>query len=191
MALSHNRESLRLAREQSTPGRRGRQGSHAREIKADLTNPVPSQQRIWSDSAVDLLNASYFSILRQRLDMLGERQKLIAENLANASTPGYRPRDLDMGAFERAIENQAKVAGGGRLAMARTDAGHMPHGHAGKASAKVEKVNDAEVTIDGNAVVIEDQMMKAAETRMAYETSLALYQKGLQLVQMAARAPGR
>jgi flagellar basal-body rod protein FlgB len=39
--------------------------------------------------------------------------------------------------------------------------------------------------------VIEDQMLKAAETRLAYETSLAMYQKGLQLVRTAARAPGR
>jgi flagellar basal-body rod protein FlgB len=140
---------------------------------------------------VDLMNASYFSTLRQRLDMLGERQKLIAENLANASTPGYRPRDLDMAAFERAIEAQARASSGGRLAMARTDGGHMPQPRMVQAGVKADRVNDSEVTIDGNAVVIEDQMMKAAETRMAYETSLALYQKGLQLVQMAARAPGR
>jgi flagellar basal-body rod protein FlgB len=140
---------------------------------------------------VDLLNTGYFSILRQRLDFLGERQKLVAENLANASTPGYRPRDLDTKAFERALESQARAVSGGRLAMARTNEGHMPQARGVTAHARTEKINDAEVTIDGNAVVIEDQMLKAAETRLAYETSLAMYQKGLQLVRTAARAPGR
>jgi flagellar basal-body rod protein FlgB len=140
---------------------------------------------------VDLLNTGYFSILRQRLDFLGERQKLVAENLANASTPGYRPRDLDTKAFERAIEAQARVTSGGRLAMARTQDGHMPQARAVSGQVRTEKVNDAEVTIDGNAVVIEEQMLKAAETRMAYETSLAMYQKGLQLMRTAARPPGR
>jgi flagellar basal-body rod protein FlgB len=50
---------------------------------------------------------------------------------------------------------------------------------------------DSETTLDGNAVVLEEQTMRAAETRMQYESSLALYQKGLQLVRMAARPPGR
>jgi hypothetical protein len=34
-------------------------------------------------------------------------------------------------------------------------------------------------------------MARAAETRMQFETGLALYQKGLDLIRMAARAPGR
>lgn len=140
---------------------------------------------------MDLLNSNYFSILRQRLDFLGERQKLVAENLANASTPGYRPRDLDTKAFERAMESQARVTSGGRLAMARTNEGHMPQLGGVNAQPRTEKINDAETTIDGNAVVIEEQMLKAAETRMAFETSLAMYQKGLQLMRTASRAPGR
>jgi flagellar basal-body rod protein FlgB len=51
--------------------------------------------------------------------------------------------------------------------------------------------DDSETTIDGNAVVLEDQMAKASETRMQFETAITLYQKGLDLLRMAARAPGR
>ena len=36
-----------------------------------------------------------------------------------------------------------------------------------------------------------DAFAQAAETRMSFETSIALYQKGLELVRMASRAPGR
>lgn len=135
---------------------------------------------------MDLANSSFFGLLRSRLDQLSQRQQLIAENIANASTPGYRPRDVDTAGFERMLAS----AGGGRgLAMTRTNPGHMTGG--GSAAASVVTRDDSETTIDGNAVVLEEQMARAAETRMSFETGLALYQKGLELVRMASRAPGR
>jgi flagellar basal-body rod protein FlgB len=138
---------------------------------------------------MDLANSQFFGLLRTRLDQLSERQRLIAENIANASTPGYRPRDLDTSGFERMLQSQSGSPGGG-LTMTRTNAAHMtPSGGAGHA--KIVTRDDSETTIDGNAVVLEDQMARAAETRMQFETGIALYQKGLELVRLAARAPGR
>lgn len=138
---------------------------------------------------MDLANTQFFGLLRTRLDQLSERQRLIAENIANASTPGYRPRDLDTSGFERMLQSYTGAAGVG-LTMSRTNAGHMtPTG--GTGSAKIVTRDDSETTIDGNAVVLEDQMARAAETRMQFETGIALYQKGLELVRLAARAPGR
>lgn len=139
---------------------------------------------------MDLANTQFFGLLRTRLDQLSERQRLIAENIANASTPGYRPRDLDTSGFERMLSAQAGGAPGANLVMARTNAGHMTSSGAARTAPIVTR-DDSEVTIDGNAVVIEDQMARAAETRMQFETGIALYQKGLELVRLAARAPGR
>ena len=136
---------------------------------------------------MDLANSPFFSLLRARLDHLSERQRLIAENIANASTPGYRPRDVDTAGFERLL---ASSAGGRGLTMMRTDPAHMAPGGASMSTSIVTR-DDSETTIDGNAVVLEEQMSRAAETRMAFETSIALYQKGLDLVRMAARTPGR
>ncbi|WP_395645418.1 flagellar basal body rod protein FlgB [Terricaulis sp.] len=136
---------------------------------------------------MDLANSPFFSLLRTRLDQLSERQRLIAENIANASTPGYRPRDLDTAGFERMLASQAH---GGGLQMSRTAPGHMVAG-GGTGQVNVVTRNDSETTIDGNAVVLEDEMARASETRMQFETGLALYQKGLELVRLAARAPGR
>ncbi|MGE0597708.1 MAG: flagellar basal body rod protein FlgB [Hyphomonadaceae bacterium] len=135
---------------------------------------------------MDLANSPFFGLLRTRLDQLSERQRLISENIANASTPGYRPRDLDTSGFERMLASQH----GAGLAMARTNPGHMAAG-GGPVQAEIVTRDDSETTIDGNAVVIEDQMARAAETRMQFETGIALYQKGLQLVRMASRPPGR
>jgi len=135
---------------------------------------------------LDLANTPFFGMLRARLDQLSERQQLIAENIANASTPGYRPRDVDTAGFERLLASSASGRG---LTMSRTNGGHMTP--SGSADVRVVTRDDSETTMDGNAVVLEEQMARAAETRMAFETGIALYQKGLELVRMAARAPGR
>jgi flagellar basal-body rod protein FlgB len=139
---------------------------------------------------LDLANTPFFGMLRARLDQLSERQRLIAENIANASTPGYRPRDVDTSSFERMLTSGRSGGGGGGVTLVRTNAGHMSP-NAGTGSAQVITRDDSETTIDGNAVVLEEQMARAAETRMQFETGIALYQKGLELVRMAARAPGR
>jgi flagellar basal-body rod protein FlgB len=138
---------------------------------------------------LDLGSTPFFGMLRARLDQLSERQRLIAENIANASTPGYRPRDVDTSGFERMLAS-ASSSGAGGVTLVRTNSGHMsPSGGGG--SVQIVTRDDSETTIDGNAVVLEEQMARAAETRMQFETGIALYQKGLELVRMAARAPGR
>jgi flagellar basal-body rod protein FlgB len=136
---------------------------------------------------LDLANTPFFGLLRERLDQLSQRQRLIAENIANATTPDYRPRDIDTAGFERLL---ASAANGRGPALARTNPGHMTSG-GGSGAVQIVTRDDSETTIDGNAVVLEEQMARAAETRMQFETGIALYQKGLELVRMAARAPGR
>lgn len=130
---------------------------------------------------------SYFSMLRQRLGHLGERQNLIAENLANVSTPGYTPRDVDDRAFKRALASVAPSTG--RITPARTQDGHMPAPALRAPAVRTVSSPDSETTLDGNQVVLEDQLLKAGETRQAMETSLALYQKGLAMIRLASRAP--
>lgn len=139
---------------------------------------------------MNLLDSPYFGLLRERLGQLSARQRLIAENIANSATPGFTPRDIDASAFQRAARRAAN--GGTGVTVAMTHPGHMaPGGGRSPVAAQVVSRPDTETTLDGNSVVLEDQMVRAAETRMAFESGLALYQKGLQLMRMAARPPGR
>jgi flagellar basal-body rod protein FlgB len=139
---------------------------------------------------MDLSQTQFFGLLRARLNQLSERQRLISENIANASTPGYRPRDLDTSSFERALA--AAGASNDGLQMTRTAPNHMmPGGASGPAQANIVTHDDSDTTMDGNAVVLEDEMAKASDTRMQFETGIALYQKGLDLIRLASRAPGR
>ena len=124
--------------------------------------------------------------IKGRLSWLDQRQRVIAENVANADTPGYVGRDLNQPAdFAAALRS-----GGGGVQMVRTSAMHIaPAGQA--ARFETTAAPDSETTLDGNAVVVEEQMLKMAESRMAYDAAIGLYQKSMQMLRMAARAPGR
>ena len=50
---------------------------------------------------------------------------------------------------------------------------------------------DSDTTLDGNQVVLEEQMLKMNETRMSYDAAISFYQKSMHLLRMAGRAPGR
>lgn len=130
-----------------------------------------------------------FSMLRGRLGYLTERQKVLSQNIANSHTPGFTPRDLKAFSFAAQVEAQSGT-------MAATQAGHMqPPGSRGRLAAsagwKAEKAPDSESTLDGNAVVLEEQMIKMSDARMSYEAAIGFYQKSMGLIRMAARAPGR
>ncbi|NJC41381.1 flagellar basal-body rod protein FlgB [Brevundimonas alba] len=125
------------------------------------------------------------SQIKGRLSWLDQRQRVIAENVANADTPGYVGRDLNQPA-----DFAAAMRSGGRVQMVRTSAMHIaPTGQASRFEAT--NAPDSETTLDGNSVVVEEQMLKMAESRMAYDAAIGIYQKSMQMLRMAARAPGR
>jgi flagellar basal-body rod protein FlgB len=142
----------------------------------------------------DPTQMTVFSLMKSRLQMLGERQKVIAENVANVSTPGFVPRDVDQASFARTLEQMAGHGGAGvsQVRMMTTQPGHLaaPSGSAPTGVSLVKRP-DSETTLDGNAVVVEEQMMKIAETRMDFESMVGLYQKSLGLLRMASRSPSR
>ena len=127
--------------------------------------------------------------IKGRLTWLDERQRLVAQNVANADTPGYVGRDLRAPA-----DFAAAMRDGGGLTLRQTSAGHMPIGGPnGTPVARFtsEAAPDSETTLDGNAVVVEEQMLKMAESRMAYDAAIGLYQKSMSMLRLAAKPPGR
>jgi flagellar basal-body rod protein FlgB len=139
---------------------------------------------------MDISEIPLFAMLRQRMGYLSERQRVIAENIANADTPGYVGRDLKPFTFSAALQSQA---GAMMLQPAQTEAGHLPGGlrRGGMTSFKSVKAADSETTLDGNAVVLEDQSIKMTEARMQYDAAIGFYQKSMALLRMAARPLGR
>lgn len=137
-----------------------------------------------------------FSALKTKMGWLAHRQKLVAENVANASTPGYKPKDLKPMDFAAAMRGQgAGGLGAQSVAMRTTGANHMALPAQSQVGAqgvgKAVNSPDSEVTMDGNGVVLEEEMLKMAESRMQYEAAIGFYQKSLDMLRMASKAPGR
>lgn len=137
---------------------------------------------------MNLAEIPLFAMLRGRLGYLSQRQQVIAQNVANADTAGYRPQDLQPFSF------QARVAQATTTAQAVTAPGHMVAANARRpqtAAFKPVKVQSSETTLDGNAVVLEEEMMRMTDARMNYDAAISFYQKSLNLLRLSTKAPGR
>ena len=151
-------------------------------------------------------DSPYFSMLKNRMQFLNERQKVLADNVANVSTPKFTPRDLDEKDFQQRMNSNylqtGKFSSGGASSGTNFSSGTMPvtmiatqpmHIQGAQqigSNGRLMNSPDSETTLDGNSVVVEEQMIKVADTRMNYDIALSLYQKGLQLMRMAAKKPG-
>jgi flagellar basal-body rod protein FlgB len=105
-----------------------------------------------------------------------ERQALIAENVANSDTPGFRARDLpDFGA----LLDQAVPPFSAKM----TRAGHIPFGADAilGAEPRPDAIEGAD-TPNGNSVSIEDQMMRAASVRQSHDMAMGVYSKALDIL---------
>lgn len=139
-------------------------------------------------------NVPILALLRENMGFNAERQRVIADNVANANTPGYTPQDLDENAFMNALSREMDQAraGGRNLELRTTQANHIA-GNSGGGAARTYSSSDnpdSETTVNGNSVVVEEQMVRAQETRMRYESALSLYQKSIGLLRVAIRRPG-
>ena len=119
-----------------------------------------------------------FSMLRTKMQWHQERQRLLSENVANADTPRFRPRDL---APPRLDQMQPAAT----VAMAQTQPGHIAASDAGGAQFQFDRNGKFEVRPAGNAVNLEDEMLKVASNQMDYQAATALYTRGLGLIKMA------
>jgi|SRR5436190_4810054 len=138
-----------------------------------------------------------FSMLRSRLGYLNQRQQVVAQNIANADTPAYTPRDLSGFSFKAHVDAQRPAGSGSPIIggsaphlLKSTSSNAAPSGPGGPAW-RMNRGPDSETTLDGNKVVLEEQMMKMSESRMDYDAAISFYQKSLGLLRMAVRPPGK
>jgi flagellar basal-body rod protein FlgB len=116
--------------------------------------------------------------MKGKLDWLTDRQEVLAQNIANSDTPHYRPSDLTGFSFDRALGQTRQ------LAPSMTAVGHMSRarGTQENDSLKDKPRHNYEVAPDGNAVILEEQMTKVADTGMTYQLVTNLYRKHVGLM---------
>lgn len=124
-----------------------------------------------------------FSMLRTKMNWNQERQKVLAENVANADTPNFRERDLKAPKFDEPGSIGSRPVT--QVALAATEPGHiggMPL--SGGTSFATQKSN-YEVGPTGNSVNLEDEMMKVSANQMDFQAATALYSRSLNLLKVA------
>lgn len=123
-----------------------------------------------------------FNDLKTRMSWHQSRQNVLAENVANADTPGFRGRDLKTPDFERSLQ----------LAMAQpvTTTVTSPMHVSVTSTAPMNTPGAAspdgwEITPERNNVVLEEQMMKVAENQMEFQAASTLYSRSLGVFRIA------
>ena len=103
----------------------------------------------------------------------GQRQSVVAQNVAHANTPGYRARDLPD--FSDIFQSSG-------VDLRRTRAGHWAASNADNAHL-IDAPNNQKP--NGNTVSIESQMVKAGEIRHQHDLALAIYKASLDILRLS------
>lgn len=125
-------------------------------------------------------NIPLVGMLKQRMDWHQQRQAVLAENIANADTPGFQARDMRQPDFGPA----AKAFAGAGVTLAKTDSGHLGF-KASAGGAGTQQPKGFEVIPRGNNVVLEDEVMRVAENVMDYQIVSQLYSRGIGMLKTA------
>ena len=127
--------------------------------------------------------------LRTKMQWHQARQRVLAENVANADTPRYRGKDLkapDLPAAAGVGSGTGAVRGTrvAAVSLAVTGPGHMAGTGSGRGF-RSDATPRFEITPNGNAVDIEEEMTKSAENQLDYQTAASLYQQSMSLIRTA------
>jgi flagellar basal-body rod protein FlgB len=123
------------------------------------------------------------SALRTKMQWHQERQRVLSENVSNANTPNFKPRDLVEPKFDSTGAAGASGAGGS-LAMMRTTSGHISTQGVDPTFEQNRKTG-FQTKPAGNAVNLEEEMLRVASNQMDYAAATSLYSKSLHLLKMA------
>lgn len=109
--------------------------------------------------------ADQMSVLTQALGLRAYRQQVLAANIANADTPGFKARDFD---FSLALKAATAGRGAGDLPLATTSPGHL-QGATGTTPAALQYRTEFQSSVDGNTVNMDVERAAFADNAIHYE----------------------
>lgn len=110
-----------------------------------------------------------FGVLPQALQLQSQRASLLASNIANADTPGYKARDIDFKAALQAAQGQPTS-----LPLMRTNAGRNVEPTATTALAPVKYQVPLQPSLDGNTVDLQRNQAEFGENALRYQATLTI-----------------
>ena len=121
-------------------------------------------------------------MLKTKMRWHQARQGVLANNVANADTPNFRPSDLRPLEATQAIRRPGITP----VAAVRTHAAHLSGAPMGQGSSfENRETRGWETTPAGNAVVLEEQMIKVSANQFDFQMASTLYSRSLGLLKTA------
>ncbi len=130
---------------------------------------------------MELSKIPLFGAFKSQLIWAVDRQHVLAQNVANADTPGYRPLDIKRPEFKDFL-----AKGSGPVKLAVTHPGHISARAGGMPRSRWEP-DQAAAAPSGNAVDLEEQMLKVRDTAGTFNFILNLMRKQVQFLKLAVR----
>jgi flagellar basal-body rod protein FlgB len=131
---------------------------------------------------MNLTSVPLLDVLRERMSWLSARQNVLSQNVANVDTPNYSAIDLKPIDFEKLMKQSTEppeFQGG----LTVTDPNHI---------AVAPQSSGYEKSIDktGDAVSVEEEMMKVADTQAQYQAATNIYAKAISMMRTAIDKSG-
>jgi len=123
----------------------------------------------------------------QALDLRARRSEVLASNIANADTPGYKARDFDFAAQLRAAMGGADT-GHGAIAMQRTSPRHLGGSPSASPAVDLKYRVPAQSSIDGNTVETETELAQFSDNALHYQADIAFLSSQIRMLQAAVAA---
>jgi len=127
---------------------------------------------------MDYTSLPLFSLTQMKMRYLSERQSLLAQNIANVDTPGYKAQDV------KTVDFAALVGGMGKLTP--TSTGSMPLlPMAPDHFKQINREQTAETHPNGNNVSLDEEMKNMSLTQSDYGDAVTLYHKNIMMFKTA------
>jgi flagellar basal-body rod protein FlgB len=120
-----------------------------------------------------------------KMNWLDQNQQVIAQNVANSDTPGYRPKTLKDADFESFL-GSAISKGTAPVKLIATDGAHFGalNGGAYTNPGVAKQKTIYEASPDDNGVVLEEQLFKANKNSTEYQIASDLYRRSAGMIRM-------
>lgn len=122
-------------------------------------------------------NLHVFRMARAMAVHAGSRQAVVAQNIANADTPGYAAREITP--FAQLLEADQP-----RFAMRATRPQHL-NGAPDSRAPDIRERRGAGAAPNGNSVSLETEMVAAADIKRQHDRALAIYKSSLGILRAA------
>jgi flagellar basal-body rod protein FlgB len=131
---------------------------------------------------MDLQKQTLFKMIGDKLAYLGQRQKVIAQNIANADTPNYQARDLKPINFQDQMRHEMAL-----VTPVLTQANHLQPVTPPERFKVQETKRPYETSLDKNGVVLEEQAEKMQATSTEYQAATTIYKKYLGMFKLVLK----